>query len=88
MIKYKIMLNRKELKMDELDLQKELQEKLDLKGLTLSDDNTIEDFVYYIKLIQEISSYSVDEWIQDTITNYPETFKKRILNVLFKKRTI
>jgi hypothetical protein len=60
-----------------MTLKKQLIEELDWRGLELDEDYcTIDDAVEYIKMTREYDKhYSVEQWIEDTSSNYPECFK-------------
>lgn len=46
---------------------------LDDRGLELA-DMTIWDIIEYLDMVDD-PEYTIFQWIQDTLENYPETFK-------------
>lgn len=66
------------------DLKQELKsimiflvDELESRGLELNEDEcTLHDAADYIRICRMHDKYSKEQWVDDTLKNYPECFKK------------
>lgn len=66
------------------DLKQELKsimiflvDELESRGLELNEDEcTLHDVADYIRICRMHDKYSEEQWVDDTLKNYPECFKK------------